>query len=98
MHLASQLARSFPSQEQVARQTKAGMSSKQIAQLFGAPTARRGEDQDDVATMTYVAPLSTLNSPEEGYSGFEILFREGKVIEWVPIRGAPSYSPSPTRE
>lgn len=81
----------FPTEAEVKTQLKEGMTREEVIALFGQPGARYTPVDDGTTTSSYLAPIATRTLQEEGYVGFVVVFENGRLREWRPIRANPSY-------
>jgi len=83
----------FPTEQELQANLRRDMTPAQVVGLFGEPSGGRPENCV-TCEIRYLAPIGMLTVEQEGYTGFEVQFRDGKVAGWRVFRGYPSYNPS----
>ena len=84
----------FPAEDVWKAEIRVGMPVADVTARFGEPTATTEAGSDGIAVLLYVAPIEQLVSREEGYKGFRLFVRDGKVIDGAAVTGTPSLPPS----
>ena len=80
---------SLPSEEELAKNLKAGLSYEEVLKLYGKPTHRAGGAQDPKTSATWIiAPERSEPNPElaDIPVGFDVNFSKGSVTGWRQIR------------
>jgi hypothetical protein len=81
---------SLPSEEELAKSLKVGLSYEEVRKLYGKPTHREGGAQDPKTSATWIiAPERSEPNPElaDIPVGFDVDFSKGSVAGWRQIRG-----------
>jgi hypothetical protein len=82
--------REFPTEAQVREKIRIGMTDADVVASFGAPVVRQPEGAGTEALL-YIAPPTLRTADAEGYTGFEVRLRDGRVAEWVTVTGRPAF-------
>ena len=77
----------FPTEAQVQVRIRPGMTRSEIIQSFGKPTSEEFA-QEGRSQLIYMSPDFLLPNRTVGqFAGFQVFLKDGKVVEWSPVRG-----------
>ena len=63
---------------------------EQITEGIGAPSRREDRGNYGKSSWYYLVPDERLTVKAEGYVGFVVFFEDGRVSDWLEIKGTPS--------
>ncbi len=85
-------ASDFPTEKGLSQKLRVGMTEQEVVALCGAPSRRESERRYG-DSLRYYPSIHLLTEDHEGYMGFQVHLVDGRVKDWQPIRGNPSYAP-----
>jgi len=86
-------ANTFPTEVEVREKLRPGMTPQEVRAAFGYPLGRKTFSPQE-ETFTYRASANLRRRNEEGYAGFVVQFRDGRVLNWWAVTDNPSYDPA----
>jgi hypothetical protein len=86
-------ASTFPTEAEVRQKLHPGMTPEEVRAAFGYPLGRKAFSAQE-ETFTYFASANLRRRKEQGYAGFVVQFRDGRVRGWWPLTENPSYDPA----
>ena len=90
----AQAIAAFPTEDEVRSTLKPGMTPEEVVTLYGTPGGASSSDPT-ARVITYLSPIGLRTREVEGYVGFKVTFRNGRLVDWQPINTKPSYDPDP---
>ena len=83
----------FPTEEEVRTRLHRDMTVDEVIAALGQPSNGRVPGCQQ-CSLQYLAPMSRMDVPQEGYIGVTVHCVNGKVHDWQIQTGNPSYNPS----